>query len=168
MAASGYPISIILSPSVPADLKCLLCNLVMRDACKSCCSEDHAFCFDCLAVYFEEYGKRCPSCNEDLQKKSPVPFRVLRETIAKLHVRCLKSSRGSLNRKRVFSCSETFLGDGCREGCSWKGRLGDLDSHVRDECELTDHSIVLCGSLDSNVKFYPKPFICQGSRFSTN
>lgn len=72
-----------------------------------------------------------PACREPLDSKAR-PARILYEQISKLEVMCYNaagvvetaSAPAKKKQKKVVSSIPV-------ERCSWKGRLGDLEQHVR-------------------------------------
>ena len=115
----GYDCEFVEAPPKWVPTECSVCLLILKEPCiVSCCG--HKFCRACIEQV-ENSKKPCPLCNT-------LDFTFMRE---------LALQRSLLNDFEVY-CSYK------KEGCGWKGRLGELTGHL---------------TIDSSVKFEPNK--CQ-------
>ena len=116
---SGYDCEFVEAPPKWVPTECSVCLLILKEPCiVSCCG--HKFCRACIEQV-ENSKKPCPLCNAP-------DFTFMRE---------LALQRSLLNDFEVY-CSYK------KEGCDWKGRLGELTGHL---------------TIDSSAKFEPNK--CQ-------
>ena len=102
--------------TVPDRLICSICLKVLRDPhLMACCGQK--YCSSCLLVWFRKMkGEVCPHCRANKQSQLVVLHildKGMRSEVESLHTLC-----------HYF-----------KDGCSWKGELRQLKSHLRSECD---------------------------------
>ena len=120
----GYDCEFVEAPPKVVPTECSICLLILEEPCLiSCCG--HKFCRACIEQV-QKSKKPCPLCNTP-------DFTLMRE---------LALQRSLLNDFEVY-CSYK------KDGCDWKGRLGELMGHLTidsfqpNECMFVE---VECGN----------------------
>ena len=107
----GYDVGFVDKHSSDIESRCPICLLILKDPYYpiNCKCGTH-FCMTCIDWVYKTKGPSCPMCKEHF------------EGIA-----------ANLELKRALENKEVYctykLG-----GCTWKGALRNLDSHLMDNC----------------------------------
>ena len=105
-AFGGYDCEFVEPPTSAFQTECPICSLVIRDPYQSkCCGTN--FCHSCSERLQADH-KPCPTCREEnfelYSNKS------LKRSLTQLHVLCPHN----------------------KNGCTWRGELGDLQHHLSE------------------------------------
>ena len=111
----GYDCELVSPPPDAIQAECPICLLIPKEPCVISCKCGKEFCRECIERIKED-NKPCPLCNES-------EFTFLRH----------HGSERNLKALNVW-CS------GKKLGCQWKGKLGNFEQHLNDECLLTEVS----------------------------
>lgn len=109
------------------DFFCSICHSVLIRP--HSCQEGHSFCHDCILLWLET-SNTCPCDRTHLSKKKLTYVRSLNNILMKLKVWC---------RNHVFEIrdvNETGRSSSSG-GCYWTGNLGDLQTHIDNNCKYT-------------------------------
>ena len=112
----GYDCNFVSPPTSAFQTECPICCLILRDPHQStCCGTSFCrSCFECVPEH-----DPCPVCRE-------LNFEVFTK----------KGLKRALNQLQV-SCTHV------KDGCEWKGELGDLDQHLSEVHSGEDNCISL-------------------------
>ena len=102
----GYDCEFVEPPPSVFQTECLICNLILRDPYLTSCCGTH-FCHTCSERLQAEH-KYCPTCRKD--NLELYPNKSLRRSLNQLHVLCTHS----------------------KDGCKWRGELGELEQHLSE------------------------------------
>ena len=104
MTFGGYDCKFVEQPPSAFETECPICHLLLRDPYQATCCGT-SFCHLCI-LQVKADDKSCPICRQH-------KFEVFQD----------KRLKRSLNQLRVL-CTYS------KDGCKWRGELGDLDHHL--------------------------------------
>ena len=102
--------------------ECSICLGTIQNPAFSGCSQDHSFCWNCLIQLAGGGRFNCPICRESLRPS------VMRDACSVKRV---------MDTEFVHCCPK-------ENNCAWKGRLGELAKHKREECDFEKQKCILC------------------------
>lgn len=124
MAEAGYPLN-LFDGSLDSKVLCNCCHLVVKNPHQ--CKKGHLYCKNCISHHLNTEHQQCPvpDCGCPLTTETLVFNDFADISIKLMPCKCIN------------------------DGCSWRGELGELQSHVNEKCEETPIPcpIVDCGSL---------------------
>ena len=138
MTFGGYDCKFMEQPPSAFQTECPVCHLLLRDPYQATCCGT-SFCHLCI-LQVKADDKSCPICRQQ-------QFEVFQD----------KRLKRSLNQLRVL-CTYS------KDGCKWRGELGDLDHHFNKvihhgksftelrEAFLSFKTAYLCYEVDISVR----------------
>ena len=132
----GYDCEFVQSPQSAFQTECPICHLILCEPYQvTCCGTN--FCHTCIQRV-QAYNSPCPTCRED--NFELFPNKGLNRSLKQLQLYCI-------HRK---------------DGCQWRGELGELDHHlsVGNECPLTSFPVIM------SMTNYVKMRKCNGEWYS--
>mmetsp|Transcript_2986 Transcript_2986/g.10703 ORF Transcript_2986/g.10703 Transcript_2986/m.10703 type:complete len:651 (+) Transcript_2986:1166-3118(+) len=120
ISPGGYPADLFVD-AVSEELECAICMQTLRDPIG--CAEGHTVCRSCGARALATRPE-CPVCRRHLTLATATKSRPLIALIDSLRVRCP-------HHDVVASGGAACAAGG---GCTWTGKLGDLDAHLKRDC----------------------------------
>ena len=157
--SGGYSSNIFIQKPCDAII-CCICREVFRDVSTLPCG--HSFCGQCLTRSLENTGA-CPTCRREVEVSDIIPNYAMRDMIGNMDVCCpssITSSTTNVNNhdNNINSQDDNFEQEEIRESsskraridtstnsascstemmvkCSWRGKLRDLNTHIKNDCE---------------------------------
>ena len=109
----GYDCEFVAPPPEAIQTECPVCLQIPREPCVISCPCGKEFCLECIERIKDD-NRPCPLCNLS-------DFTFLRHY----------GSERYLKAQEVW-CSHK------KDGCKWRGKLGEYEQHLNEECPLTE------------------------------
>ena len=113
-----YDCEFVVPPPAAFQAECPVCLMVLKEPCVIDCPCGQKMCRECVERIKKE-GKPCPLCNK-------TDFTFIRDYGLE---RYLKSCEVWCSKKK--------------DGCEWRGKLGEFEQQLKDDCPLTKVSCPL-------------------------